>query len=111
VLSFLFADLIVLPIIVIYRKLYGAPYAARIVALMLVTMVLAALAVDGAFSLLGAIPSGPRPSRAGVFGSVRLDYKLVLNAVALLVFAALMGLSARRAAAGSHQHRCHHAHA
>ncbi len=111
VLSFLFADLIVLPIIVIYRKFYGGPYTARIVALMLVTMVLAALVVDGAFSLLGAIPSGPRPSRAGVFGSVQVDYKLVLNVVALLVFGALMGLSARRSAAGPHHQHRHHAHA
>ena len=108
VLSFLFADLIVLPIIVIYRKFYGARFAARIVALMLVTMVLAALAVDGVFSLLGAVPSGPRPSRADVFGSVALDYKLVLNVVALVVVGALMGLRARRSPAG-HQHR--HAHA
>jgi uncharacterized membrane protein YraQ (UPF0718 family) len=107
VLSFLFADLIVLPIIAIYRKFYGGRYAARIVALMLVTMVLAALAVHGLFSLLGAIPSGPRPSRASVFGSVGLDYKLVLNAVALLVFGALMGLSARMPA-HAHAHAHHH---
>jgi uncharacterized protein len=107
VLSFLFADLIVLPIIAIYRKFYGGGYAARIVALMLVTMVLAALAVDGLFNLLGLIPTGPRPSRAAVFGSVGVDYKLVLNLLGLLIFAALMGLGARRAAAApahAHQH-------
>jgi uncharacterized protein len=110
VLSFLFADLIVLPIIVIYRKFYGGGYTMRIVALMLVTMVLAALAVDGGFTLLGLVPSGARPSRADVFGSVRVDYKLVLNAAGVLVFGALMGLSARRAArapAGAHAHHCH----
>ena len=39
VLAFLFADLIVLPIIAIYRKYYGTRYALRIVALMFVTMV------------------------------------------------------------------------
>ncbi|HUA46734.1 MAG TPA: permease [Solirubrobacteraceae bacterium] len=110
VLSFLFADLIVLPIIAIYRKFYGGGYAARIVGLMLVTMVVAALAVDGLFSLLGLIPSGPRPSRAAVFGSVQLDYKLILNVVGVLIFGTLMGLSARRAArapAGAHVHHCH----
>jgi len=110
VLSFLFADLIVLPIIAIYRKFYGGGDAARIVALMLVTMVLAALAVDGVFSLLGLIPSGPRPSRAAVFGSVHLDYKLVLNVLGVLIFGTLMGLSARRATrapAGAHAHHCH----
>jgi len=107
VLAFLFADLIVLPIIAIYRKFYGVRYTVRIVALMLVTMVLAALAVDALFSLLGLIPSGPRPSRSAVFGTVRVDYKLFLNLIGLLIFGALMGLSARRAArAPAHAH--HH---
>jgi len=109
VLSFLFADLIVLPIILIYRKFYGGAFTVRILALMLVTMVLAALAVDGLFSLLGLIPTGPRPSRAAVFGSVQVDYKLVLNAVAVAIFGALMGLSARGSVADHHHH--HHAHA
>jgi uncharacterized membrane protein YraQ (UPF0718 family) len=98
VLAFLFADLIVAPIVLIYRKYYGWAYTVRIVALMFVTMVLAALAVDGLFSLLGAIPSGPRPTRAAVFAPVQVDYKLVLNVVALVVFAALMWLSSRREA-------------
>src|SRR3954466_10860328 len=38
VLAFLFADLIVLPIVVIYRKYYGTAFALRITLLMLVTM-------------------------------------------------------------------------
>src|SRR5207248_8951243 len=36
VLAFLFADLIVLPIVAIYRKYYGASFASRIVVLMFV---------------------------------------------------------------------------
>src|SRR3954466_4341082 len=95
VLAFLFADLIVLPILAIYRKYYGTAFALRIAALMLVAMMLAALAVDGAFSVLGLVPTGPRPSRADIFGSIQLDYKLVLNVVATVVFAALFGLTAR----------------
>jgi uncharacterized protein len=98
VLSFLFADLIVLPIIAIYRKYYGGAYAARITALMFLTMVLAALAVDGLFSAAGLIPSGPRPSRADVFGQLHVDYKLALNVVGVAVFAALFALTARRGA-------------
>ena len=39
VLAFLFADLIVLPILAIYRKYYGTRFALRITALMFVTMV------------------------------------------------------------------------
>ncbi len=97
VMAFIFADLIVLPIILIYRKYYGRAFAWRIVALMFVTMVLAALAVDGVFSALGLVPS-TRPSTADVFGSVALDYKFVLNVLGIVVFAALFGLTARRGA-------------
>ncbi|HTQ67889.1 MAG TPA: permease [Solirubrobacteraceae bacterium] len=95
VLAFLFADLIVLPIVAAYRKYYGWPYTVRIVALMFVTMACAALAVDALFDALGLIPSGPRPPRSQVFGGVEADYKLVLNAIALVVFGALMWLSRR----------------
>jgi uncharacterized protein len=98
VLSFLFADLIVLPIIAIYRKYYGPRFAWRITALMFVTMVVAALIVDGIFSLLGWVPTGPRPSRAHVFASIELDYKFWLNLAATIVFAALTWLTLRRGA-------------
>ncbi|HEY3827645.1 MAG TPA: permease [Solirubrobacteraceae bacterium] len=95
VISFLFADLIVLPIVAIYRKYYGRRFAARIVALMLLTMILASLAISGVFDLLGLIPTGPRPSRNDIFGSVSLDYKLVLNVIGAAIFVALFALGAR----------------
>jgi uncharacterized membrane protein YraQ (UPF0718 family)/YHS domain-containing protein len=98
VLAFLFADLIVLPIVAIYRKYYGTAFATRIVALMFVTMVLAALAVDGLFSATGLLPTGPRPSRGDIFGSVSLDYKLALNVVGAVVFVALIALTHSRGA-------------
>jgi uncharacterized membrane protein YraQ (UPF0718 family)/YHS domain-containing protein len=98
VLAFLFADLIVLPIVAIYRKYYGTAFAARIVALMFVTMVLAALAIDGLFSATSLIPTGPRPSRGDIFGSVSLDYKLALNVLGAIVFVALIALTGSRGA-------------
>jgi uncharacterized membrane protein YraQ (UPF0718 family) len=94
VMAFIFADLIVLPIVAIYRKYYGWPFTVRIVALMLLTMILAALAVDGLFSAAGLVPT-TRPSREDIFGSVELDYKLVLNVLGLAVFAVLFWLSGR----------------
>ena len=97
VLAFLFADLIVLPIVAIYRKYYGTAFALRITALMLIAMVLAALGVGGVFSAIGLVPA-TRPSADDVFGSVGLDYKLVLNVIALAVFAVLFALTARRGA-------------
>ena len=96
VLSFLYADLIVLPILVIYRNYYGRSFARRITTLMYVTMVAAALLVAGAMELAGLIPTGPRPSRTGVFGSVGLNYKLALNLLGVAIFAAMMWLTHRR---------------
>ncbi len=98
VLAFLFADLIVLPIVAIYRKYYGWRFAWRITVLMFCTMVLAALIVAGGLYLVGALPSGPRPTRAHVFSAIEVDYKLWLNVVATIVFAALLGLTLRRGA-------------
>jgi uncharacterized protein len=97
VMAFIFADLIVLPIVVAYRKYYGTAFALRITALMFVTMVLAALAIDLVFSALGLIPD-TRPTTEDVFGSIEVNYKLVLNVVATLVFVALIGLTVRRGA-------------
>jgi uncharacterized protein len=97
VIAFIFADLIVLTIVAAYRKYYGTSFALRISALMLVTMVIAALIVDGLFGALGLIPTGPRPSRGDVFGSVEVDYKLFLNLLGLAIFTALMWLSRRPA--------------
>jgi uncharacterized membrane protein YraQ (UPF0718 family) len=98
VLAFLFADLIVLPIIAIYRKYYGTSFALRITGLMFVTMVIAGVIVDGLFSATGLLPSGARPSRAAIFGSVQVDYKLFLNVLGLAIFAALFWLTAKRGA-------------
>jgi uncharacterized protein len=94
VLAFIFADLIVIPIILIYRKYYGGRFAFRITALMFVTIVISALIVGGVFGALGLIPQ-VRPTRADIFQSVKLDYKLVLNIIGLVVFATLFGLAMR----------------
>jgi uncharacterized membrane protein YraQ (UPF0718 family)/YHS domain-containing protein len=97
VIAFIFADLIVLPIIAVYRKYYGTAYALRIVALMFVTMVIAALIVDGLFGAAGLIPHA-RPTRADIFSSIRVDYKLFTNILGVAIFATLFGLTIRRGA-------------
>jgi hypothetical protein len=103
VVAFIFADLIVIPIVLAYRKYYGTEFALRITALMFVTIVLAALIVDGVFGLAGLVPTGPRPTRADVFGAVQVDYKLFLNLVATAIFVALAWLGRDGEAA-----RCEH---
>ena len=97
VIAFIFADLIVLPIVIGYRKYYGTSFALRITALMFVTIVAAALIVDGLFSLAGIIPTD-RPTTEDVFGSVEVDYKLFLNLIATAVFLVLIGHTVRRGA-------------
>jgi YHS domain-containing protein len=62
---------------------------------MFVVIVIAALLVDIVFGAVGLIPD-TRPSRADIFGSIELDYKLVLNILGLAIFAALFYLTARR---------------
>ncbi|HEY2052990.1 MAG TPA: permease, partial [Solirubrobacterales bacterium] len=104
VVAFIFADLIVLPIVLAYRKYYGTAFALRITALMLVTIIVAALIVDGVFGLVGLVPTGPRPTRTDVFGSIGLNYKLVLNVVATAIFIALFWLARGRSASSP----CHH---
>src|SRR5581483_10074776 len=61
VVAFLFADLLIPPIVAYYRKVYGTRFAALLVAVMFGAIVVAALTVDGLFSAVGLVPSH-RPS-------------------------------------------------
>ena len=95
VIAFVFADLIILPIVLIYRKYYGPRFALRIIALMFLAMVLAALAVAVLFSVAGLIPQA-RPSRADIFSAVAVDFTLFANVIATAVFLSLFALTMRR---------------
>jgi uncharacterized membrane protein YraQ (UPF0718 family) len=83
VIAFIYADLIVLPIIDIYRKYYGWKVAGLIVAVFYVAMVLAALLIELLFDLLGLIPS-QRSARI-VETSISLNYTTVLNVIFLAI--------------------------
>jgi uncharacterized protein len=98
VIAFLFADLIVLPIVNYYRKVYGGRFAALLVAVMYASMVAAALVVDGIFSLVGLVPA-KRPSIASITDrQVAWNYTSVLDILFALVFVALIALTLRRGA-------------
>ena len=62
VLAFLFADLIVLPILVIYRKYYGGGFTLRIIGADVRDDGHRGLVVAAAFGAAGLIPTGPRPT-------------------------------------------------
>ena len=57
VISFLFADLIILPILNIYRKYYGGRTSLYLLAVSYAAMALAGFLVGGAFQLLGWAPT------------------------------------------------------
>ena len=59
VLAFLYADLIVLPLLDVYRRQYGWKMAAYIAAVFYVTTVASALLMEVAFRFLGWIPAHP----------------------------------------------------
>jgi len=87
VISFLFADLIILPILVIYRKYYGTRMTLFILASFYATMVAAGYIVEITFSLLGLVPT-ERHAKVGET-PIQWNYTTVLNMVALLVAAGL----------------------
>ena len=98
VIAFIFADLLIIPIVIAYSKYYGRAMTARMVAIMFVAIVAAALAVDGLFSALGLVPS-ERPSIDSVTSrGIAWNYTTVLNIVFLAVAATLVSLTLRRGA-------------
>lgn len=87
VLAFLFADLIIIPLINIYRKYYGGKVAAILFFVFYASMALAALAVEGIFAMLHWIPQ--HRSVQIMEESIRWNYTSVLN-IAFLLLSAIM---------------------
>jgi uncharacterized membrane protein YraQ (UPF0718 family) len=90
VIAFIFADLIVLPILDIYRKFYGPRMAGFLFVTFYVAMAAAALIVEAIFGLLGLVPA-ERSARV-VEASITWNYTTWLN----IAFLALAGLLAWR---------------
>ena len=98
VIAFIYADLIIIPIVLAYRKYYGWTLTWRMVTIMFATMVAAALAVDGIFVAAGLIPEH-RPSVDAITSrAISWNYTTVLNIVFLVVAGVLFGLTVRRGA-------------
>ncbi len=94
VISFLFADLLALPLILIYRKYYGRRLTLRLVGVFYLVMVVAGLAVEGLFSVAGLIPT-ERPATVAPT-HFAWNYTTVLNLVFLVVLGVLFWLSRHR---------------
>jgi uncharacterized protein len=88
VVSFIFADLLILPILVIYRKYYGARMALFLLGTIYAASVLAGYAVEIIFGVLGLIPS---ERHANVqTAQVSWNYTTFLNIAFLLLAAVLV---------------------
>ena len=98
VIAFIYADLVIVPIVLAYRKYYGWTMTRRMVAVMFATMVAAALIVDGLFAAADVIPSH-RPSIDSITSrGIEWNYTSILNIVFFIVAASLLALTLRRGA-------------
>jgi len=88
VLAFIFADLIILPILDIYRRYYGWRMAGFLLATFYAAMVAAGLAVEFLFQGLGIDP--PARNAKVVMASVSWNYTTYLNIVFLLLATTLV---------------------
>jgi uncharacterized membrane protein YraQ (UPF0718 family) len=117
VIAFIFADLIVIPILNIYRKYYGLKMASFLFVTFYVAMAVAALIVDLIFGGFALIP--PEHRARVVEASITWNYTTWLN-LAFLVLAALLvwrfvdtgGAAMLRMMnrPANHGHAHHHAH-
>ena len=88
VLAFIFADLIILPILNIYRKYYGWRMAGFLFATFYATMVAAGLIVEFLFQGLNLVPQA-RNAKV-LEASISWNYTTILNIIFLLLAAALV---------------------
>jgi len=101
VIAFIFADLIAMPLILIYRRFYGWRLTLRLVALFYVLMVIAGLATELIFSALGAIPVnhavGVKPAH------FEWNYTTYLNLLFLVVAGVVWWLATNKSRFGGGQ--------
>jgi uncharacterized membrane protein YraQ (UPF0718 family) len=121
VVAFLFADLIVLPILNIYRKYYGLKISAFLLVIFYISMAAASLAVEFLFGSLHLIPQQRKAQI--IEEAIRWDYTTILNIV-FIAFAMLLVIRFLRTGGpamlrmmsrpGDHEHnyakRVHHDH-
>jgi uncharacterized membrane protein YraQ (UPF0718 family) len=121
VVSFIFADLIIIPILLIYRKYYGTKMTLVLLGIFYATMVIAGYIVEFSFGALGLIPA-TRTAKVGET-SLQWNYTTYLNIIFLLLAAALVVRFFRTgggpmlrmmgggpAEPGQHDHGAHHDH-
>ena len=110
VLAFLYADLLVLPLLDVYRRYYGWKMAAYIGGVFYATMVLAALLMDVVFNALGWVPAA-RPDMHAAMVHFSFNYTFWLNLAFGAGAVALLVLARRQPMQPAHcEHHAHHGH-
>lgn len=89
VVSFIFADLIILPILDIYRKYYGWKVMSFILVAFYITMAAAGYVVEFLFEALGIIPQNR--NIVAITEGIQWNYTTVLN-ILFLVLATVLGI-------------------
>jgi len=115
VVAFIFADLIIIPILLIYRKYYGTRMMLVLLGIFYATMVMGGYIVEFLFGGLGLVPA-ERTAKVSAAG-VQWNYTTVLNIIFLLLAAALLvrffrsgGGPMLKMMGGSPDEHDHHAH-
>jgi uncharacterized protein len=88
VTAFIFADLIIIPILIIYRKYYGTKMMLAILGIFYGAMVIAGYIIEFLFGALGLIPA-ERAAKVAEQG-IQWNYTTILNIIFLLLAAGLL---------------------
>jgi uncharacterized membrane protein YraQ (UPF0718 family) len=104
VLSYIYADLIVPPIVDAYREYYGTTFAAILSGMIFVAAVLTGVLMHVLFMGAGLIPDPSSVKIAEV--EIEMNYKLVLNVLATALFLLLYWLH-RTESVGESEHHEH----
>jgi YHS domain-containing protein/uncharacterized membrane protein YraQ (UPF0718 family) len=90
VIAFIFADLLALPLVLIYRKFYGTRLAVKLSLVFWAVMSLAGLLTEGIFHVAQLVPTHRRGDIAVIH--VGWNYTTVLNLLAVVAFSYLYWL-------------------
>ena len=83
VISFIFADLLIIPILLIYKKYYGLKMSAFLLVTFYISMVIAGYIIEGLFALIHLTPKIHKVSAFSTH--ISLNYTSILNIVFILI--------------------------
>lgn len=108
IMSFIYADLIVPPLVRVNSKYYGWRPALYIAAVMYVSMVLTSILLYTSFALLGILPEGGRAIAETT--QFKLDYTFWLNLMFVLLSVVMVWLHRQYVTSTQSQEGHHHHH-